>query len=147
MIVPGLSTQNAEGNYLPQESGVFHYDFEYKYNLIIRNNSTQNAYNVKVYVEKNYSLKFLNETKLLDPLTLEKSKVIKAEYNFVRNFSSQESLNELSNHFNDEIRKTKFIIEYQDEQRQTYFTEFFPPNTNIQSKKKPKMESQQFRQI
>ncbi|SHM42889.1 hypothetical protein [Flavobacterium chilense] len=147
MMVPGLSPQNAEGHYLPQENGIFHYDFEYKYNLIIRNNSTQNAYNVKVYVEKNYSLKFLNETNLLDSLTVDKSKIIKAEYNFGRNFSSQESLNELSNHFNDEIRKTKFVIEYQDEQRKTYFTEFFPPNTNIHAKKKPKMGSQEFRQI
>lgn len=147
VMVPSLSPQNAEGYYLPQENGIFHYEFEHTYDLIIRNNSTQNAYNVKVYAEKNYSLKFLNETNLLDPLIVDKPKTIKAKYNFGKNLTTQESLDELAIKLNDEIRQIKFVIEYQDEQRKTYFTEFFPPNTNVHTKKKRNMGRQQFRQL
>ena len=58
MLAPGISTQNDTGEYIQVEGGIYHYEFEHKYDLIIRNKSTQNAYNVKVYVEKNIILSF-----------------------------------------------------------------------------------------
>lgn len=147
MLAPGLSPQNDVGEYLQEENGIYHYEFEHKYVLIIRNNSTQNAYNVKVYVEKKYYIKFMNDDNLLDPLIVDKPKTIKAKYTFGRNLTPQQSLNELSIKFNQELQTTRFIIEYQDEHRKTYFTEFFPPTTNLHLKKKPNINNQEFRQI
>ena len=83
----------------------------------------------------------------MDPLIVDNTKTIKAKYTFGRNLTSQQSLDELSVKFNQELQSTKFIIEYQDEQRKTYFTEFFPPTTNRYLKKKPNINAQEFRQI
>lgn len=147
MLAPNLSPQNDAEEYLHESDGVYHYDFEHSYKLIIRNNSTQNAYNVKVYVEKKYYIKFLNETNLLNALIVDKPKTIKAKYNFGRNLTQQQSLEELELKFNQELKTTRFIAEYQDEQGKNYFTEFFPPTTNVHLKKKPNINTQEFRQI
>lgn len=147
MRTPGISPQNSEGYYLQEENGIYHYEFEHSYDLLIRNNSINNAYNVKIYVENKYFLKFQNDTSSLEPLIIEKPKIIKVKYNFSRNMTTQESLDELSIKFNEELKKTIFIIEYHDENRKTYFTEFNSPKTNKIIKKKIEFDKSKYRQI
>jgi hypothetical protein len=136
MITPGISPQNSDGYYLQEVNGIYLYEFEHSYDLVIRNNSINNAYNVNIYVENKYFLKFHNETSSLEPLIIDKPKIIKVKYNFSKNMTTQESLDELSIKFNEELKKTIFIIEYHDENRKTYFTEFNSPKINKIIKKK-----------
>lgn len=147
MMAPGLSPKNSDGHYLHEENGIYHYEFEHSYDFIIRNNSINNAYNVNIYVENKYSLKFQNETSSLEPLTIDKPKIIKVKYNFGRNLTTNESFDELNVKFNDELKNTIFILEYHDENRKTYFTQFHAPKTNTFLKKAPKLEKNKYRLI
>ena len=147
MMTPGISPQNSEGYYLQEENGIYHYEFEHSYDLLIRNNSINNAYNVNVYVESKYFLKFHNETSSLEPLIINNPKIIKVKNNFSRNMKHQDSFDELSIKFNEELKKTIFIIEYHDENRKTYFTEFNPPKTNKLIKKKIEFDKSKYRLI
>lgn len=147
MMAPGLSPENNQGHYAFEENGIYHYEFDRSYDLVIRNNSINNAYNVNIYVENNYHLKFQNNTSSLDPLTIDKPKIIKVKYEFGRNMTAQDSLDELSVKFNDELKKTIFLIEYHDENRKTYFTKFNAPKTNMFLKKRPKYDMNKFRLI
>ncbi|MGK4568576.1 hypothetical protein [Flavobacterium sp. 3HN19-14] len=147
MMAPGISPQNNEGYYLSEEDGIYHYEFEHQYDLVIRNNSINNAYNVNIYVEDKYFLKFQNYTSSLEPLMINKPKVIKVKYEFGENMTQQQSLDELSVKFNDQLKKTNFIIEYQDENRKTYFTQFNAPKTNQILKKNPKFDKSKYRLI
>lgn len=147
MLAPGLSPQNSEGQYLHEENGLYHYEFEHTYDFVIRNNSINNAYDVNMYVENKYFLKFQNETSSLEPLTIDKPKIIKVKYNFGRNLTAKESLDELSVKFNNDLKNTVFIIEYHDENRKKYYTKFNPPKTNTILKKEPKFDKSKYRLI
>jgi hypothetical protein len=147
MITPGISPQNSDGYYLQEVNGIYLYEFEHSYDLVIRNNSINNAYNVNIYVENKYFLKFHNETSSLEPLIIDKPKIIKVKYNFSKNMTTQESLDELSIKFNEELKKTIFIIEYHDENRKTYFTEFNSPKINKIIKKKIEFDKSKYRLI
>lgn len=147
IMVPGISPQNSKGYYLSEEDGIYHCEFEHSYELIIRNNSTNNAYNVAIYVDNNHFLKFLNDTSSLEPLIIDKPRVIKMKYNFGKNQTVKDSLEELSIKFNDELRTTTFITEYQDENRKTYFTKFNAPKNNLILRKKPKFDKSKYRLI
>lgn len=147
MMAPGLSPQNDQGHYVHETNGIYYYEFERSYDLVIRNNSINNAYNVNIYVEDKYVLKFQNNTSSLTPLTIDSPKVIKMKYEFSRNMTSQDSLDEQTIKFNDELKKIIFIIEYQDENRKTFFTEFKAPKSNTFSKRKPKFDLSTFRLI
>ncbi len=147
IMAADISPQNSEGDYLSEENGIYRYEFEHLYELIIRNNSINNAYNIEVYAENNHFLKFQNATSSLEPLIISKPRIIKVKYNFGKNQTTKASLEELSIKFTDELRSTSFMIEYQDENRKTYFTKFNPPKNNIILNKKTKFDKSKYRLI
>ena len=136
-MIPDKSPKNEEGYYLQEEDGIYFYEIEHNYDLVIRNNSIQNAYNVKIYVPKAYFLKFLNETNSLEPLTINNPKTIKMKYNIAKGMTRKESEILLSDKLTEELKKTAMIVEYQNEKRKTYYSKFIPLNQNERLKKAP----------
>lgn len=136
-MIPDKSPRNEEGYYLQEEDGIYYYEIEHNYDLVIRNNSIQNAYNVKIYVPKAYFLKFLNETNSLEPLTINNPKTIKMKYNIAKGMTRNDAEILLSNKLTEELKKSEMIVEYQNEKRKTYYSKFIPLNKNERLKKAP----------
>ena len=53
-MIPDKSPRNENGYYLHEVDGIYFYEIDHMYDLIIRNNSMQNAYNLKIHVPKVY---------------------------------------------------------------------------------------------
>lgn len=136
-MIADKSPRNEEGNYLQEEDGIYFFEIEHNYDLVIRNNSIQNAYNVKIYVPKAYFLKFLNETNSLEPLTINNPKTIKMKYNIAKGMTWKETEILLSDKLTEELKNIAMIIEYQNEKRKTYYSKFIPLNQNERLKKAP----------
>ena len=90
-MIPGKSPRNAEGYYLQEPNGIYFYEIEHFFKLVIRNNSIQNAYNIKIYAPKVGFLKFLNETNSLEPLIINNSKIVKMKYSIAKGMTFSEA--------------------------------------------------------
>ena len=137
-MIPDKSPRNEEGYYLQEVDGIYLYEIHHMYDLIIRNNSMQNAYNVKIYVPKVNYLKFKNETNSLEPLTINNPKTINLKYSIGKGMTHHEAEILLNNKITDELKKAEIIVEYQNEKRKKYYSKFIPLNQNERLKKAPK---------
>lgn len=140
-MIPGKSPINAEGYYLQEPDGIYFYEIEHFFKLIVRNNSIQNAYNIKIYVPKVGFLKFRNETNALEPLIINNSKVIQMHYTIAKGMTFSEAEKTLNNKLSEELKSTIIIVEYQNEQRKTYYSTFTPLNNNERLKGKPDLKN------
>lgn len=137
-MIPDKSPRNEEGYYVQEPDGIYFYEIEHIYDLIIRNNSIQNAYNIKIFVPKVCYLKFKNETNSLEPLTINNPKNIKLKYIIEKGMTQKEAEILLNNNLTDELKKSEIIVEYQNEKRKSYYSKFIPLNQNELIKKTPK---------
>lgn len=55
-ILADKSPRDEDGFYIQKKDGIYYYEVEHKYNLVIRNNSTNNAYNLKLFKNKGFIL-------------------------------------------------------------------------------------------
>jgi hypothetical protein len=140
-VIPGKSPRNEEGYYLQEPDGVYFYEIEHFFKLIVRNNSIQNAYNIKIYTPKVGFLKFRNETNALEPLIINNSKVIKMQYTIAKGMTFAEAEKSLNIKLSEELRSVIMIVEYQNEQRKTYYSTFTPLNHNVLLKRKPDLKN------
>lgn len=136
-MIPDKSPRNENGYYLHEVDGIYFYEIDHMYDLVIRNNSMQNAYNIKIYVPKVHFLKFNNETNSLEPLTINNPKTIKLKYSIGKGMTQNEAEILLNNKITDELKKSEIIVEYQNEKRKTYYSKFTPLNHNERLKKAP----------
>ncbi len=66
-IIPNVSPRNEDGHYIQETDGIYYYEIDHNFDLIVRNNSINNAYNIKIFAPKVGFLKFQNETNSLEP--------------------------------------------------------------------------------
>jgi hypothetical protein len=136
------SPKTEEGYYLIEKGGKYIFIIKWNYELIIRNNSIQNAYNVNVRISKSdLNLVFKNKHNSLDPIIIDKPIIIKLSYEIFKEMDHYEAEKLLSDKYPQEIRNTSFLIEYQDEYRENQiYCLFSPPKQNrIISKKDIKL--------
>ncbi len=137
-IIPHISPKNEDGNYVFEGNGKYLYEIEHNYDLVIRNNSIYNAYNLRIYVPKNFLFKFVNDLSPLEPLTIDKPRIIKMKYRIVDGMSFQESEIQLANTLAEKLKESKIIAEFKNENRKTLYSFFTPLNSNQKLNKKPK---------
>jgi methionine aminopeptidase len=107
------------------------------FNLIIRNNSIQNAYNVKIYAPKGSYFKFKNETNSLEPLVISNPKNIEMVFTIKKEITFSEA-EKLQNYLNsEELKQITLIVEYQNEQRRSFYSKFSTFTNNERLKNKP----------
>lgn len=140
-MIPGQSPKNAEGYFLQEPDGIYYYEFEHFFKLIVRNNSIQNAYNVKIYAPKVGFLKFRNKTNALEPLTINTPKTIEMVFTLGKGMAFAEAEKLLNFRLSEELTSIIMIIEYQNEQRRTFYSKFSPFNNNVRLKKKPDLKN------
>jgi hypothetical protein len=139
-IIPNVSPRNENGNYIQETNGLYYYEIEHKFDLIIRNNSIQNAYNIKIFVPKVAFLMFINETNSLEPLTIHNPRTIKMVYRIGKGMTHAEADELLDNKLTEDLKNAHMIIEYQNEQRKTYYSKFTPLSTNVRLGKNPNLD-------
>ena len=140
-IIPNVSPRNEDGYYIQEATGIYYYEIDHKFDLIVRNNSIQNAYNVKIYAPKVGFLKFRNETNSLEPLTINSPRTIKMVYHIGKGMNQTEADEALNNKLTDDLKNAFMIVEYQNEKRKTYYSKFTAFNLNELMDKKPDLEN------
>lgn len=140
-MIPDISPRNSEGYYIQDPAGIYFYEIEHFFNLILRNNSIQNAYNIRIYVQKVDFLKFKNETIVLEPLTINNPKIIEMHYTIAKGMTFQEAEKSLNITLSEELKSVSIIIEFQNEQRKTYYSKFTPLSNNERLEAKPDLKN------
>lgn len=138
-MIPNVSPTNENGYFIQEPDGIYYYEIDNKYNLIVRNNSVQNAYNIKIYAPKVTFLQFHNETNSLEPLTINNPKTIRMVYRIHEGMTHEQAEILLNNTLTDELKNSFMLIEYQNEQRKTFYSKFTALNVNERIEKKPNL--------
>lgn len=136
-IIPNISPMDKSGKYFIHEvGGFYHFEIKKKYDLIIRNNSKNNAYDLAIYMLKNnYPLSFEEKYNSLDPLIIDKPKSIPFSYIVNRPMTHHDSKVLMDTDFPEDIKRIVLIAEYKSESRKKFYTKFSTLNSNEHLKK------------
>ena len=140
-IIPNISPRNEDGYYIQDDNGIYYYEIDHKFNLIVRNNSIYNAYNIKIFAPKVDFLRFYNYTNSLEPLTINNARVLKMVYHISGGMTHSAAEQVLNNSLTDDLRNAFIIVEYQNEKRKTYYSKFIALNSNGSLTKKPNLDN------
>lgn len=100
------------------------------YNLIVRNNSSNIAYNFLLYKNQTLPIQFKTKPNSLNPITLDKPLNLEVSYNVGREMTHAEADKFNDEKYPDEIKKLMFIASYQNENKKKFYTKFYAPNSN-----------------
>lgn len=128
------NSPRTEGGFaLFENYGKYFFIIKWNYQIIIRNNSNSNAYEVNIKVNKKYlkNISFHNNLNYLEPIIIDKPKVLNLSFEIKKEMNHKEAHRLYSNQYPTEIRKTDFLIEYKNEARdKKYFLLFKVPRDN-----------------
>lgn len=114
-----------------KEGGIYLFKIIKNYELVLRNNSINNAYNIVVYKNKvSYPLSFKNTLNPLIALTINNPQKIELEYIKVSPMTHEEARKVMEDDVPEDMKNLNFLIVYQSEKRKTFFTKFIPMHKN-----------------
>lgn len=127
-----MSPKDETGEYyVIQQGGTYLFQIKKRYELVIRNNSKNNAYNLSIHkLQNTYPLTFEKRYNPLDPLIIDKPATIKFSYEVWRPMTHQEAETLISTEVPEDLESLVLLAEYQSESRKTYYTKFQPMNKN-----------------
>lgn len=136
-IIANMSPKDETGQYFEiREGGTYLFRVKKSYNLVIRNNSKNNAYSLTIYkLRESYPLIFEKKYNSLDPLTIDKPSTIPFSYQVYRPMTHQNAEILITSEIPDDLKHLTLIVEYKSESRRTYYTKFSPLNNNEHLKK------------
>ena len=107
-----------------EADGIYYFEFKIKYELIIRNNSNFVAYYSRIFINTN-KLKFIGTDNSLVPIDLNTPKILKFEVQLHEEMTLTDSKKVLlKSNPPDVIRNLTIIVSYQNDERETYFTQY-----------------------
>lgn len=131
-IIANMSPKDETGQYfIIQEGGTYLFRVKKSFDLIIRNNSKNNAYNLTLYkIKESYPLTFEKKYNPLEPLLIDKPNALPFNYQVYRPMTHQDAEVLLHTDLPDDLKSLVFIAQYKSESRRTYYTRFKPMNQN-----------------
>lgn len=134
------SPQDDEGNFLIERGGLYWFVIHHDFDLIIRNNSVINAYNLKVFVDShNLELSFKSSHNPLDPLPSHGKIVLNFKYTIRKEMKHDEADKMMNEKYPEEIKNMVFLVSYQNEERSEFHYTKFSHLNNQAMREKPDM--------
>jgi len=131
-IIANLSPKDETGQYFVIDvGGTYLFKVGQRFQLVIRNNSKNNAYNLTLYRAKdNYPLIYKSKPNSLEPLTIENPKIIELTYEVYRSMTHMDAEAIKDADIPEDLKNLTLVAQYQSESRKTYYTKFSPLNNN-----------------
>ncbi len=121
--------------------GIYVFTIKRNYQLVIRNNSVNNAYKIVLYKkEENYLLEFENKVNSMVPLTINQPISIQLKYEISRPMTHHEAEELMNLPLPEEPENFTLIVAYQSESRNQFYSKFIPLKSNEQLKNKPNLD-------
>ncbi len=141
-LIRDVSPKTEDGTaYVIEIGGTYLFNVKRNFDLLIRNNSKNNAYCVLLYKSNtSYQVRFESKYSSLEPLTIDKPLKLKIVYEVHRPMTHDEAENILQSSVPDDFKNFILLVEYKSERRRKYYTSFSPRNTNEHLKKNPNLE-------
>ena len=125
------SPRDESGQYFQIKiGGLFYFKVSHDYYLLIRNNSSNIAYNFLLYKDKTLPLQFKTKPNSLNPVTLDKPLKLEVSYNVAREMTHADADKLNKENYPEEIKRLMFLASYQNEGRKTFYTKFYTPKKN-----------------
>jgi hypothetical protein len=141
-LIRDVSPKTEDGvAYVMEIGGTYLFNVRRYFDLIIRNNSKNNAYSILLYKSNtSYPVRFEGKYNSLEPLTIDKSIKLKIIYEVHRPMTHDEAESILQSQVPDDLKNFTLLVEYKSEKRRKYYTNFSPRNNNETLKKTPNLE-------
>ena len=141
-LIRDVSPKTEDGTaYLMEIGGIYLFSIKRNFDLIIRNNSKNNAYNLLIYKSNtSFPIRFESKYSSLEALTIDKPLKLRITYEIHRPMTHDEAEDILHTDVPDDLKNFTLLVEYGSEKRRKYYTQFIPRNTNEHLKKNPNLE-------
>lgn len=141
-LIRDVSPKTEDGTaYVMEIGGTYLFNVKRNFDLIVRNNSKNNAYNVLVFKSNtSYPVRFEGKYSSLEPLTIDKPLKLRLVYEVHRPMTHDEAKDILQSNVPDDLKNFVLLVEYKSERRRKYYTKFSPRNTNEHLKKSLSLE-------
>lgn len=141
-LIRDVSPKTEDGTaYVMEIGGTYLFNIRRNFDLIIRNNSKNNAYNILLYKSNtSYPVRFEGKYSPLEPLIIDKPIKLKIVYEVHRPMTHDEAEVILQSHIPDDLKNFTLLVEYKSERRRKYYSSFLPRNINQPLKKAPNLE-------
>jgi hypothetical protein len=141
-LIRDISPKTEDGTaYVVEIGGIYLFNVKRNFDLIVRNNSKNNAYNVLIYKSNiSYPVRFEGKYSSLEPLTIDKPLKLRLVYEVYRPMTHDEAEDILQSNLPSDLKNFILLVEYKSERRRQYFTKFSPRNTNEHLKKSPSLD-------
>jgi hypothetical protein len=141
-LIRDISPKTEDGTaYVMEIGGTYLFKIQRNFDLIIRNNSKNNAYNIFLYKSNtSFPVRFEGKYSSLEPLIIDKPIKLKIVYEVHRPMTHDEAEVILQSNIPDDLKNFKLLVEYKSERRRKYYTSFSQRNINEPLKKAPNLE-------
>jgi hypothetical protein len=141
-MIMNMSPMDETGQYFIMQIGAtYFFTVKKRYDLIIRNNSKNNAYNLNLYnLNTSYPIQFKTKYNSLEPLTIDKPLKLEVSYEVNRPMTHADAEKIMQAKIPEDLVNLEIIAEYKSESRKTFYTKFTPPNINELISKAPNFE-------
>ena len=136
-LIRDISPKTEDGDaYVIEIGGTYLFNVKRNFDLIIRNNSKNNAYNILLFKSNtSYPVRFEGKYSSLEPLTIDKPLKLRIVYEVHRPMTHDEAEVILQSNVPDDLKNFILLVEYKSERRRNYDTRFSPRNMNEHLKK------------
>jgi hypothetical protein len=141
-LIKDISPKTEDGTaYVIEIGGTYLFNVRRNFDLVIRNNSKNNAYNILLYKSNtSYPVRFETKYSSLEPLTIDKPLKLRIVYEVYRPMTHDQAEDILQSNVPDDLKHFVVLLEYKSESRRKYYTKFTPRNTNEHLKKNPNLK-------
>lgn len=131
-IIANMSPKDETGQYFViEQGGMYLFRVKKRFDLIIRNNSKNNAYNLTLYkIKQSYPLLFEKKYNPLEPLVVDKPITLPFTYEVYRPMTHQDAEILLNSDLPEDLKNLVLIAEYKSESHRKYYTKFSPMANN-----------------
>jgi hypothetical protein len=138
-LIKDISPKTEDGTaYVMEIGGTYLFNVRRNFDLVIRNNSKNNAYGILLYKSNtSYPVRFEGKYSSLEPLTIDKPLKLKIVYEVHRPMTHDEAEVIRQSSVPDDLKNFTLLVEYKSERRRKYYTIFSPRNINEHLKKTP----------
>ena len=141
-LIRDISPKTEDGTaYVIEIGGTYLFNVKRNFDLILRNNSKNNAYNVLLFKSNtSYPVRFEGKYSSLEPLTIDKPLKLRIVYEVHRSMTHDEAEVILQSNVPDDLKNFILLVEYKSERRRNYYTRFSPRNMNEHLKKNQNLD-------